>query len=144
MTAANAAAMIKGAAHQLLAAQPRTLISLRALPYPGSGSVHGAARPRHAAAVAASYARQANDEALLNFAMKIQARAIRRCGELLKEIPSATGAHLKQEGPLPLSRTEAATEAGLSEHQRKQALRSPKAVEPGATVTELAKAMEAT
>ena len=76
--------------------------------------------------------------------MKIQARAIRRCGELLKEIPSATGAHLKQEGPLPLSRTEAATEAGLSEHQRKQALRSPEAVEPGATVTELAKAMEAT
>jgi choline dehydrogenase-like flavoprotein len=34
MTAANAAAMVKGAAHQRLAAQPRTLISLRALPYP--------------------------------------------------------------------------------------------------------------
>jgi choline dehydrogenase len=34
MTAEKAAAMIKGAAHQRLAAQPRALTSLRALPYP--------------------------------------------------------------------------------------------------------------
>jgi hypothetical protein len=37
--------------------------------------------------------------------MRIQSRAIQRCGELLKEIPSATGAHLKQDGTVPLSRT---------------------------------------
>jgi choline dehydrogenase-like flavoprotein len=34
MTAENAAAMIKGAAHQRLAAQLRVLTSLRTLPYP--------------------------------------------------------------------------------------------------------------
>jgi choline dehydrogenase len=34
MTAEKAAAMIKGAAHQRLAAQPRALTLLRALPYP--------------------------------------------------------------------------------------------------------------
>jgi hypothetical protein len=53
----------------------------------------------------------------------LRIRAIRRCGELLQEIPPATGAHLKRDGAVPLSRTQAATEAGLSEHQRKQALR---------------------
>ena len=53
--------------------------------------------------------------------------AIRRCGEPLNEIPPASENNLRQnrqEGALPsVTRTEAATEAGLSEHQRKQALR---------------------
>ena len=74
----------------------------------------------------ASYARQAKDETLRKMAERIQARAIRRCGELLKQIPAQQGANQNiQEGTLPnvLTRTEAATQAGLSEHQRKTALR---------------------
>jgi hypothetical protein len=58
---------------------------------------------------------------------RIQARAIRRCGELLGEIEPAQGNNqysADREGTLPkLGRTQAATEAGLSEHQRKTALR---------------------
>lgn len=57
---------------------------------------------------------------------RIQARAIRRCGELLKQIePGKTGPKPElQEGDLPqLTRTQAAEQAGLSEHQRKTALR---------------------
>jgi hypothetical protein len=54
--------------------------------------------------------------------MALRARRC-RAGELLQEIEPATGAHLKREGNLPLSRETAATEAGLSEHQRKTALR---------------------
>lgn len=116
---------------------------------------------------------------------RIQARAIRRCGELLKQIPSATGAHLKQDGTVPLlsvyccpichedfsaqvwhcthcdhhwpmqrdycanchdgepkrnrtaklvgGREHAATEAGLSERQRKTALRVASVPEPSFT-----------
>lgn len=37
------------------------------------------------AAALASYARQADDKTLENYAMRIRARAIRRAGELLKE-----------------------------------------------------------
>jgi len=74
----------------------------------------------------ASYARQANDDSMHKMADRIQARAIRRCGTLLKEIEPATGANLpnvEREGALPYGRTQAATDAGLSEHQRKTALR---------------------
>jgi len=78
----------------------------------------------------ASYARQAKDDSLRKMADRIQARAIRRCGELLRQIPSATGAHMKQEGALLLSRTQAAEDAGLSEHQRKTALRVAAIPEP--------------
>lgn len=69
----------------------------------------------------ASYAKQSRDESLRKMADRIQARAIRRCGELLKQI-DARGDHMKKEGA-HLSRTQAADDAGLSEHQRKQALR---------------------
>lgn len=55
----------------------------------------------------------------------MQARAIRRCGELAKEIepskggrPGKTGA-----GAHPSSRKSAGTEAGMSTHQLKQAIR---------------------
>jgi hypothetical protein len=77
-------------------------------------------------AALASYARQLNDEELLKFCRRIQARAIYRAGEVLQEIePDKGGRPSKtQEGDLPsLTRTNAATEAGLSEHQRKTALR---------------------
>lgn len=66
---------------------------------------------------------------------RIQARALRRCGELLKQIEPAPGARtdLGQaptrgsiemvESGTPMTRREAAQAAGLSEHQRKTALR---------------------
>ena len=59
-------------------------------------------------------------------AMRIQARAIRKAGELLQNISSAQGMRTDrlQEGDRPKSpRNEAAREAGFSEHQQKQALR---------------------
>jgi hypothetical protein len=73
----------------------------------------------------ASYAKQAKDESLRKMADRIQARAIRRCGELLRQIEPARGANQNiQEGDLPkVTRESAATDAGLSEHQRKTALR---------------------
>jgi hypothetical protein len=79
------------------------------------------------AAALASYARQANDTALLTYAQRIQGRAVRRAGELLKQIPvehDRGNQHRPREGDLPQpTRTQAATDAGLSEHQRKTALR---------------------
>lgn len=71
----------------------------------------------------ASYARQANDDELLKMAMRVHARAIDRCGELLHEIEPATGAHLKSDGADTLSRKQAARDAGLSDRQRVTALR---------------------
>ena len=76
----------------------------------------------------ASYARQAEDEQLRKMADRIQARAIRRCGELLKQIPDGRDQGRNQykedwEGTRP-TRSEAATDAGLSPHQKKQAVRT--------------------
>jgi hypothetical protein len=74
----------------------------------------------------ASYARQSHDDALRRMADRIQARAIRRCGELLQQIePAKTGPKPElKDGAVPqLGRTEAADDAGLSERQRKTALR---------------------
>jgi hypothetical protein len=42
---------------------------------------------------------------------------------LLKEIEKATGAHLKRDATVPLSRKEAAEDAGLSARQAKQSIR---------------------
>jgi hypothetical protein len=80
------------------------------------------------AAALASYAKQSKDESLFKMATRIQARAIRRCGELLKEIESASLAQLKQnrrdgDGPSVETRKQAAEEAGLSERQQKTAVR---------------------
>lgn len=74
----------------------------------------------------ASYARQAEDKTLLNDTMRIQGRAIRRCGELLKQIaPDKGGYHGNdaQEGARQSTRTKAAQDAGLSEWQRKTGIR---------------------
>ncbi len=71
----------------------------------------------------ASYAKQSKNKELEHTAMRIRARAIRRCGELLREVEKATGEHLKRDGGDPLSRKKAADEAGLSERQRKDAIR---------------------
>jgi hypothetical protein len=72
----------------------------------------------------ASYARQADDETLRKQADRIQARAIRRCGELLKQIDGRGRPAENKEGALPnKSQAHAAREAGLSAHQQKQAVR---------------------
>ena len=77
------------------------------------------------AAALASYAKQSKDDQLKKFAQRIQARALRRCGELLKQIPAARGANQNiQDGAVQkVTRESAATDAGLSERQRKTALR---------------------
>lgn len=80
----------------------------------------------------ASYARQAKDETLRKMADRIQARAIRRCGELLRMVPNGAGRPPEiREGDRPnFTRTQAASEAGLSDHQRKTALRVAAVPEP--------------
>jgi hypothetical protein len=86
------------------------------------------------AAAMASYARQSKDDSLLVMAKRIHARAVRRCGEILQQIPradEATRYGWVGEGPpadstsyeKPVGRTKVADEAGLSERQRKTALR---------------------
>jgi hypothetical protein len=92
------------------------------------------------ASALASYAKQAKDDSLRVIAVRIQARAERRAGELLKQIDPAPGARTDlgpmgsrgsemtsdgQAGALPpVTRTQAATDAGLSDRQRKTALRT--------------------
>lgn len=74
----------------------------------------------------ASYARQSQDKELENTAMRIRARAIRRCGELLQQVEKANGKNRGERGheaPFCLTRKTAATAAGLSSDQAKDALR---------------------
>lgn len=88
------------------------------------------------AAALASYARQANDNTLHNLALRIQARAQRRMGELLKQIPSGQGANLTaagRAGAVPICRESVARDAGLSDRQRKTALRVASVPEPAFT-----------
>ena len=89
----------------------------------------------------ASYAKQAEDDKVRKWADRIQARAIRRCGELLKQIdPGKGGRPPKNSGEtrpsssldrwVPGSRREAAESAGMTEHRRKTALRVANVPEP--------------
>jgi hypothetical protein len=76
----------------------------------------------------ASYAKQSKDDALRRHADRIQARAIRKCGELLRQIEKGAGRPPKNgaaEGPniSPRGRKAAAHDAGLSPRQAKTALR---------------------
>lgn len=104
-------------------------------------------------AALASYAKQAGDDALEKMSLRIRARAIRKCGDLLEQINPSHGANQNiTEGrhPKVRSRKEAAVEAGLSEHQQKTAQRVAKVPEDQferaieadkpATITELAEA----
>lgn len=78
------------------------------------------------AAALASYARQADDQELERMAQRIRARAIRRAGELLKQIEPQQGARndlTSGSRPPEVTRTEAAREAGMSPHQAKQSTR---------------------
>jgi hypothetical protein len=75
----------------------------------------------------ASYARQSKNKDLENMAMRIRARAIRRCGELLAQVAKQQGGDRKSKGhERPFDRKQAATEAGLSPRQAKDALRVAK------------------
>lgn len=88
-------------------------------------SIDECAKWANKAEALASYAKQAHDDELRKLADRIQARAIRRCGELLRAIEPGNGKNQNiREGARPnVTRTEAARDAGLSEHQRKTALR---------------------
>lgn len=75
------------------------------------------------AAAMASYAKQADDDSLMNHAKRIRVRAIRRAGKLLEQIQPAPGRQKNRGGGSPNSRRAAARSAGMSEDQQKQAQR---------------------
>lgn len=79
------------------------------------------------AAALASYAKMSDDNTLRKYADRIQSRAISRCGELLRQIKPVHGdksLFVDRAGAHPIvTRESAATDAGLSAHQRKTALR---------------------
>lgn len=78
------------------------------------------------AAALASYARQSEDQELERMAQRIRARAIRRAGELLKQIEPGQGARDGKRGAgdhTPFTREDAARDAGMSKHQQVQATR---------------------
>lgn len=77
------------------------------------------------AAALASYAKQANDDEMMKMATRIRDRAIRRAGELLKQIEPGQGARdgKREAGTHPPLRQEVAAQAGMSPHQAKQAVR---------------------
>lgn len=70
----------------------------------------------------ASYARQSNDKEMETTAQRIRARAIRRCGELLKDIEKATNQHDAASRDTPTRKT-AAEQAGMSKDQAVQSIR---------------------
>ena len=78
------------------------------------------------AAALASYARQADDDELYRMARRIQGRAVRRVGELLKTFQTGPkGGHPFRNGggSSPVSQRAAALAAGMSKDQEKQAVR---------------------
>lgn len=101
------------------------------------------------ASALASYAKQAGDTQLEDMAKRIRARAMRRAGELLKQVEPAPGTRTDLGTVAALgSRKTAAAEAGFSERQAKTAQRLAslpeddfeEMVESGATVTQMAAA----
>ncbi len=75
----------------------------------------------------ASYARQADDESLKKLSLRIQARAIRRCGELLKEVEPSKGGNpslflANNDGNVSLTRKAVAEAGGLSQGQKDRAI----------------------
>lgn len=72
----------------------------------------------------ASYAKQADDDSLRKLADRIQARAVRRCGELLKTFDARGRPSEKNDGAVTnISQRDAASSAGISERQRVTAVR---------------------
>lgn len=93
-----------------------------------------------------SYARQAQDDDLYQMALKIQNRARRRIGQLLRQVEKRQGVRTDLGPPTVPSRKSAASDAGISKRQAKEAKaisRVPKPkfeemTEAGATATEIA------
>lgn len=79
------------------------------------------------AAALASYAKQANDDEMMKMATRIRDRAIRRAGELLKQIEPQQGTRndlvTSDSRPPEVTRQQVAAQAGMSPHQAKQAVR---------------------
>lgn len=83
------------------------------------------------AAALASYAKQASDDTLHKYAMRITNRATRRCGELLKQFDARGGDHGNQfiggktvvDHSFAISQNEVAKNAGLSQYQQAIAIR---------------------
>jgi hypothetical protein len=74
----------------------------------------------------ASYARQADDETLFRLAKRIQGRAVRRAGELLKDYdgrPQNAAKQIDGADTLMPTQREAAEQAGLSKRQQVTAVR---------------------
>lgn len=81
----------------------------------------------------ASYFKQAHDQDMLKMVRRIQAYALRRCGELLEQVERGkTGpkTELRDASVPQLTRTETAAQAGLSERQRKTVLRLANVPQP--------------
>jgi hypothetical protein len=76
------------------------------------------------AAALASYAKQANDDEMMKMAVRIRDRAIRRAGELLKQIEPQPGKRTDVEpsGGAP-TRLQVAKDAGMSRDQMHTAIR---------------------
>ena len=71
----------------------------------------------------ASYAKMADDDVLRKMADRIQARAVRRCQELLKQYPQGDGRPKKNlVGSHEVSRRGAAHASGMSDHQYRTAM----------------------
>lgn len=69
----------------------------------------------------ASYAKQADDDTLRKLADRIQARAVRRCGELLKTFSNQRARTDLDKGAL--TQRQVASDAGMSLHQERTAVR---------------------
>jgi hypothetical protein len=77
-------------------------------------------------AALASYAKQADDDTLQRLAMRIQARAIRRAGELLRTFKQRGGdrkSDQSRDDPTLITQRKAAGSAGMSKDQEVQAIR---------------------
>lgn len=77
------------------------------------------------AAALASYARQSDDDTLHKTAIRIQGRAVRRCGQLLEDYQSPGGRPPKTSrgAPTSLTQRQAADRAGMSKDQEVTARR---------------------
>lgn len=83
------------------------------------------------AAALASYAKQADDDELEKRAVRIRARAIRRCGELLKQFDDrGRPAENSAAADTNYSQREAAEQAGMSKRQQVTAVRVANVPEP--------------
>lgn len=99
------------------------------------------------AAALASYAKQAQDDQLEQMAKRIRARALRRAGELLKQIPPGKTGPQVTPAAEP-NRTQVAEAAGMTKRQKNTAVAFASVpeddfeemVESGATLTQIAAA----